>query len=736
MTVDAQPSSPTDPESLALPTQVPPTVRRTRRRRRPSGAPPPLPRSIGFSGKAWLLASVVLVVWTIVALSSDWAMRLTNRADSAILRLIAEFRTGWLTDVADAIDRFGSGWTVTVIGISLIVALIVFKRWRHLFAFLGAVLALMIIGEILYFAFARPRPYDVSTLGRWAGYSFPAAPVAVLAFLLIGVTYSLVPHGRARSIAKFAGQAIVVVFLMSGLYLATYHPFDVAVGLCLTVALLLNGFRFFTPNEVFPVSYQGGKTAHLDVTGARGTAIRQAIEDQLGMNVLDVKPVGLAGSGGSTPLRIQVEGNPDTYLFGKLYAMSHVRADRWYKLGRTLLYGRLEDETPVQSVRQLVEYEDYALRLMRDSAIAVATPYGIVEITPSREYLLLTEFFDGAKEMGDAEVDDQVIDGGLLLIRQLWDCGLAHRDIKPANLLVKDGRVQLIDVAFMQLRPSPWRQAVDLANMMLVLAVRTDPERVYAHALRYFSEDEIAEAFAAARGVASPTQLRTAMKQDGRDLLARFRALAPERRPISLQRWSPIRVALALALVIGAAIVVPMTISLLTPAHDLGVSGSPTCRTNNLMVLMAQTVPSATVVPCIATVPAGWDLGDVEVERGRGRFTLDSDAVGSDAVEVTLLPRSRCNVQGATEVPTDEVGLQRFERVRQLPPELRSTRYYLFPGGCVRYEFAFDGRNTASLIFEADSALDFLPREHLVRAVQDEDDLKLCGAGAPCAGGA
>ena len=148
-------------------------------------------------------------------------------------------------------------------------------------------------------------------------------------------------------------------------------------------------------------------------------------------------------------------------------------------------------------MQRLVEYEDYGLRLMRDSGILTATPYGIVEMTPAREYLLLTEFFDGAEEIGDAVVDDAIIDEGLLLIRQLWDAGLAHRDIKPANLLVKDGKVLLIDVAFMQLRPSPWRQAVDLANMMLVLACRTDADRVYERALRFFTADEIAEAFAA-----------------------------------------------------------------------------------------------------------------------------------------------------------------------------------------------------------------------------------------------
>ena len=75
----------------------------------------------------------------------------------------------------------------------------------------------------------------------------------------------------------------------------------------------------------------------------------RAVEDQLGVTVVDVRPVGLAGSGGSTPLRLRLAGDPDTYVFGKLYAMNHVRADRWYKIGRTILYGRLEDEAPFQT---------------------------------------------------------------------------------------------------------------------------------------------------------------------------------------------------------------------------------------------------------------------------------------------------------------------------------------------------------------------------------------------------
>ena len=507
-------------------------------------------------------------------------------------------------------------------------------------------------------------------------------------------------------------------------------------GSAFTVAILLNAFRFFTPNEVFPVAYRQGKTAHLDVGGQRGAALRQAVQDQLGLKVIDVKPVGLAGSGGSTPLRLTVEGDPNTYLFGKLYAMNHVRADRWYKLGRTLLYGRLEDEAPFQSVQRLVEYEDYGLRLMRDSGILTATPYGIVEMTPAREYLLLTEFFDGAEEIGDAVVDDGIIDEGLLLIRQLWDAGLAHRDIKPANLLVRDGKVFLIDVAFMQLRPSPWRQAVDLANMMLVLAVRTDADRVYARALRYFTEDEIAEAFAAARGVASPTQLRTVMKKDGRDLLARFRALAPERRPISLQRWSPRRVLLAVALLLGTVVVVPLVLNLLTPAHALGIDGKPSCGTGDVMILMAQTVPEATSVPCLATLPAGWDLGGVEVEDGKG------------TVLARLRPRGRPRRRSDAAARATSAGSRARARFRATKPGSGATNgssnfrptcaaraTTSFPGGCVTYEFAFDGRASASLIFDADSALAFQPRHTLVASVREQSDLKLCGAGAPpCSG--
>src|SRR5215207_4923910 len=707
-------------------------VRQDRRRRRPTGARPPLPKSVGRTGTMWLVAVAALLAWVIVLFVSPAARRLTDRVDSAALRQIAELRTGWLTDVMTAVDRIGTGWTLTALAVGTIVLQMVFRRWRHLFTFLAAIVVLEIVGgpDILYHQFHRPRPYDVTAIGRWAGYSFPSPPVGVLAAVLVGVAYSLVPAGRPRRWAKVAITVALALLAGARLYLGVDHPFDILVGLALGVAIPLTAFRMFTPNDVVPVTYGRGKTAHLDVGGKRGEAIRRAIAEQLGLTVLDVQPVGLEGSGGSTPLRLRVAGDPDTFLFAKLFAMNHVRADRWYKLGREILYGRLEDEARFSSVRRLVEYEDHALRLLRDAGIPTAAPYGIVEITPEREYMLVTGFIEGSQEIGEADIDDGVTDEGLQIVRRLWDAGLAHRDVKPANLLVGDGHVFLIDAFFVQVRPSPWRQAVDLGNMMLVLAVRTDAERVYERALRFFTPDETAEAFAATRGVASPTQLRAMMKRDGRDLIEQFRRLAPPRRPIGLQRWSVRRVALVLGLVAVTVFSAVQITSMFRPYHDLPIGDSPDCGTGDDAITVAQSVPSATLVPCIATLPAGWELGGVHVKRGRSTFWLDSDLAGSRAVEATLTARDECDVSDATPVPSDEVGTERYEQPERLPPGLRSTRYYLFPGGCVTYRFEFADEATPGLMFSADQALAFQPRSIHLDHVRATTGLDLCGAGA------
>src|SRR5829696_5349204 len=531
----------------------PPALRRVGRRRRPSGEPPPLPRHLNASGKWWLAASgLVVLVWVAVAVTGSAS--LFDAADTRILQAFAGIRSAPLTRVALIAGALATPIAVYLLWLANFAVLIVIRRWRHLFVWIGIGIVVVALGSTLLTVLQRPRPYEVELIGRWAGYSMPSLPITVLTAFLVSTLYSLVPAGRYRTIGKWAICGILVVTALSRLYLAQDHPTDIAAGAILGVAVPLAAFRMLTPNDVFPVTYRRGRTAHLDVTGIRGEAIIRALQDQLGLLATSVKPFNLEGSGGSTPLRIAVKGDPETHVFGKLYAATHVRSDRWYKLGRTLLYGRLEDEQPFHSVRRLVQYEDYVLRVLSDAGLPVAHPLGIVEITPEREYLLVAEFFDGTSEIGEAEIDEAVIDQGLSVVRRMWEIGLAHRDIKPANLLVRDGTLFVVDTAFAEVRPSPWRQAVDLANMMLVLGLRTSAERVYRRARMQFSDEEIAEAFAATRGLTMPSQLRRMLRQQGRDLHGDFLRLLPYRLPpVRIQRWTWRRAVLTVVTLVGAA---------------------------------------------------------------------------------------------------------------------------------------------------------------------------------------
>jgi tRNA A-37 threonylcarbamoyl transferase component Bud32 len=713
----------------------PPGIRRSPRRRRPSGQPPPLPHHLQTTGVGWLTAAVVLVTLSLLVFAAGLrgpAVAVTV-VDDAVVGWLAGLDVPGLLPAMRGLAWLGSWTAINVLLWGLLLALLIRRRLRHLLVVLLAWIVQGVMIQILLAPLVqRPRPFGVEFRTAWTAWALPSEQLAALVVVLVGILYGLVPEGRWRQTGKWVATALVALVALAHLYLGVEAPTDILVGVAIGVAIPLLGFRWLAPSQVFPVSYRRGRTAHLDVSGARGQAIHRALQDQLGLVVEEVQPFGLAGSAGSTPLRIRVKGDPDTWLFGKLYARSHLRADRWYKLGRELLYGRLEDEKPFNTVRRLVQQEDYALQKLYLAGLPTPRPYGVVELTPEREYLLVSEFFDGAAELGDAEVTDQVIDDGLGIIRKLWDAGLAHRDVKPANLLVRDGRVLLIDVAFVQVRPSPWRQAVDLANMMLCLALRSSPERVYQRALRRFSVAEISEGFAAARGLALPSQLRRMLREQGRDLHAEFVRLLPARpRPIAIQRWSARRIGLLL-------LVVPVAALLAIGFRFVLVNNDQTTTLLNLsnldcadlepLWLQAQSVPSATLVPCAASLPAGWRFVNVSegplpsaARNGWSVFTLRKYLVGSLVVRLS----ATCDTTGAIQRPSDQPGAQRYERTDQGRSGRAATWYTVFPGGCVTAQLQWTSAADVGFATEARSIIDFTTRQALQQALEQRSGGRL-----------
>jgi tRNA A-37 threonylcarbamoyl transferase component Bud32/membrane-associated phospholipid phosphatase len=701
------------------------------RRRRPSGAPPPLPRHLRTTGIGWLIGVILAIAYTALVFGNGVrgsAITATD-VDDTIVRWFSDIDLPGVDGVARALNAACSWWAIELTVWLLPVALIVFRRWRHLLIYLVASQLAQIVIARLYDVATLPRPFGVPLRASWGGWSMPSVQMFALAGLSVMALYSLAPAGWVRNRLKWALAVLVTLVALARLHLGVDPPSAIVVGVVVGVGFGVAAFRFFAPSEVYPVTYRRGRSAHLDVGGSRGEAIRRALSDQLGLTVTEIRPVGLSGSAGSTPLRLAVDGAASPYLFGKLYSRTHLRSDRWYKLGRELLYGRLEDEKPFNTVRRLVQQEDYALRVMGEAGVPGARSFGFVELTPEREYLLVTEFLDGAVELGEAEVDDALIDEALHVVRMLWDAGLAHRDIKPANLMVREGRILLIDVAFAELRPTPWRQAVDLANMMLCLALRSSPQQVYDRALLQFSVDEIAEAFAAARGLALPSQLRRALRAEGRDIHGEFLRLLPEKpAPIKIQRWNVRRIAAAVVAALIVVLLVANWVRLFSNNDNTSTPVNVTARCDSMepLWLQAQAVPTAELVPCVSSLPVGWSSRTLTVNNGRSTMTLDHDRAGSGAIEVHFA--ESCDVTGATEVTADVPGARRFERPPTQGSETILTWYEVFPGGCVSVRLSSD--TTApevvdEVMAQAGQVVGFVTRDELAAALDERSDGRL-----------
>lgn len=138
------------------------------------------------------------------------------------------------------------------------------------------------------------------------------------------------------------------------------------------------------------------------------------------------------------------------------------------------------------------------------------------------------------------------------------------------------------------------------------------------------------------------------------------------------------------------------------------------------LVLIAQAVPSASLLPCIATVPRGWHES-LTVVDGRAEYAF-SDG-GDRAFTVTL--RRACDVRGASRVPSEVTGTRRYELPTRVTDGYGGRRFYVFPGGCITYRFDLHGSTRAVAVTEATSTVGFVTRQAVAEMVTRHSDGRL-----------
>ena len=163
--------------------------------------------------------------------------------------------------------------------------------------------------------------------------------------------------------------------------------------------------------------------------------------------------------------------------------------------------------------------------------------------------------------------------------------------------------------------------------------------------------------------------------------------------------------------------------------------GPPMCRTEGDLparILVAQSIPEASLLPCIEVFPAGWNFGGMTVARGETVFTLDNDRGGTDALRVTMTPDCEVGDARPQRPQGDEIGTTKYVRPVEIDGQvLPGTLYYRYPGACVIVEYRLLPGAPSSLFAEGGTALSFVPRPEVAAQVQDRVGVELCGAGVP-----
>lgn len=114
-----------------------------------------------MSGRIWIALGVSLLPIVAMALASQALRGGFERWNTAFLGWFVSIRRGWLTTLILGLNAgLVSRWTVRLLRLATVLALLRFRRWRHLLVFLGSIVAVEVLAYQLTILVASPRPWE------------------------------------------------------------------------------------------------------------------------------------------------------------------------------------------------------------------------------------------------------------------------------------------------------------------------------------------------------------------------------------------------------------------------------------------------------------------------------------------------------------------------------------------------------------------------------------------------
>jgi hypothetical protein len=149
----------------------------------------------------------------------------------------------------------------------------------------------------------------------------------------------------------------------------------------------------------------------------------------------------------------------------------------------------------------------------------------------------------------------------------------------------------------------------------------------------------------------------------------------------------------------------------------------PGCSDPLRLAIIAQSVPTASYLPCLGDLPQGWEASGFDPSRGGTRFLLNSDRSPERPVTVALT--ATCWAGGASPTPAPAPGVLAYTRLDSVRPRFAGRLYQVFPGGCVTYTFDFATGSQIALTEQFESAVGLYSRQQLRLVLKQELGVEL-----------